>query len=108
MLSSLLSVTARLPGDLVRKSPARLRRPGLAGGMTLLIGALSLTLASCSQSGAPDSGRGPLPAGTYPEKPLAVGAKAPDLTAADWLNGPPPPTGSAGARLTVLDVWAGW
>jgi hypothetical protein len=88
-------------------------RPSFADGMTTLVGILVLTLASCSHpvtppSNSPVSIQGPLPVGTYPEKPLAAGSKAPDFAAAGWLNGHPPPTGSAGIQLTVLDIWANW
>jgi hypothetical protein len=50
----------------------------------------------------------PLPEGSYPEGPLAVGENVPPLEAAGWLNSPPPRPGTPGLRLIVLDVWAHW
>jgi hypothetical protein len=52
--------------------------------------------------------RSPQPAGLYPEKPLALGAKAPDFVAAGFLNGQPPALGTPGIRLIVVDIWAHW
>jgi hypothetical protein len=40
--------------------------------------------------------------------PLGVGATAPTIEAAGWLNGTPPPEESLKDRVIVLDCWAHW
>jgi hypothetical protein len=46
-----------------------------------------------------------LPAGGYPDRPLAVGTPVPPLVAQGWANGPPPPRAGQ-VRLVVLDIWS--
>jgi hypothetical protein len=50
----------------------------------------------------------PLPPGSYPEGPLAVGTKAPGFVAGGWINGTPNAPGTPAARLVVVDLWALW
>jgi hypothetical protein len=52
--------------------------------------------------------RGPLPAGTYPPEPLAVGSTAPSLKAPGFVNGLPPSLSRETHPLMVLDIWAHW
>lgn len=86
----------------------------IVAAVTASLGAGLLVLVGCGgppaahEADRPSPGRPALPAGSYPEGPLAVGAAAPDFAAAGWLNGAPPARGDGGARLVVVDVWAHW
>jgi hypothetical protein len=105
---------------LLGKSPLGRRRvpPGALialGGVVLSVGLAYVVTGGFDFSpprpgGQPPGmpGAGPLPPGDYPEGPLAVGAPAPPLDVAGWLNGPPPAPWPDGPRATVLDVWAFW
>jgi len=117
MRSSLRPLLPRLCAALFRRPPIPMRRlaclTGFAAAIALPGAILIATLPSClgpatTQPGGPGSGREPLPAGSYPEQPLAVGTKVPEFATAGWLNGPPPQPGPDGPRIIVLDIWADW
>jgi thiol-disulfide isomerase/thioredoxin len=40
--------------------------------------------------------------------PLSPGDRLPPLTAAGWVNGPPPSLGAPGVRLLLVDLWGHW
>ena len=74
---------------------------------------LLLALAACAAGSG--CGRAPTVADvSTPYTPVSsavaldVGDPFPVLRPEGWLNGPPPPTGDAGVKLVVMDVWAHW
>lgn len=64
--------------------------------ITLLLGAASLfLLTSCYRGGGGNAG-------------LEVGAAAPEVKGAGWLNGDAPKPASLKGKVVVLDAWASW